>query len=79
MKYILKTLFIPKEETIEIKAIKSWTVSWINRHGSFSWETETEYETFLSKEDAKAFKKQLKAAFNLLRHTSGTNVNITEN
>lgn len=86
MSNFLKRIFLPQQlddsvqsETGVVYAHKSWVVRWESRYGKYHTDVEKEAEIFPIKEDAEAFKDQLEAAFNLIRHTSGNKVTIEEN
>ena len=70
-----KKLLIPSGET-EVTALETWTVRWHSRHGSYGSDTRPECEVFLNEEDAKKFADALKAAYKLIKHTSGTSVTV---
>jgi hypothetical protein len=76
---ILKKIFVPNGQTQELEAFESWTVRWISRHGTTHYDTQKEAEVFTNEKDAEKFATELKNAFKLLRHTSGTNVRISKN
>jgi hypothetical protein len=71
---IFKKLFAPTGETKELIAMENWSVRWYSRSGPFYTDTRKECEIFISKEDAEHFAEQLKAAFKLIKHTSGDSV-----
>ncbi len=86
MSNFLKRIFLPavldnsvQSHTGVVYAHESWIVRWESRHGEYAGNTKKEAEIFPLKEDAEAFKSQLEAAFNLIRHTSGTKVTIEKN
>ena len=73
---IFKKLFAPTGENKELTTIQTWSVRWYSRYGAYSTDTRKECEVFISKEDAEHFAGQLKAAFKLIKHTSGTYITI---
>ena len=75
----LKNILVSNDEKEELKTYESWFVKWESRNGEFRGDVEPEATLFTSKEEAEKFAKQLREAFKLIRHTSGTNVTITEN
>ncbi len=74
-----KEIIAPSGETVELESVETWTVRWNSRYGGYSGDTQPEVEIFLSKRDAEHFRDQLKAAFSLIRHTSGTKVVVQRN
>lgn len=62
----------------QISALEVWHVRWTSRSGEYSQDTAQQVEAFLSIEQATEFADSLRAAFKLLRHTSGTGVTITK-
>lgn len=75
---IFKKIFIPSGEKVELKAYETWFVRWTTRHGEYFSDTKDTMEVFTSKEDAELFADQLKAAFKLIKYTSGNRVTITK-
>ena len=73
---IFKKLFAPSGEKKELTAIENWSVRWSSRYGSYSCDTRNECEFFTSKEDAEHFAEQLRDAYKLIKHTSGTSVSV---
>lgn len=72
-----KKLTVPvSNETKQIEVIQTWEVRWYSRNGQYSNDTRPEIEVFTSVDAANAFKDSLVAAFKLLRHTSGTWVEV---
>lgn len=76
MKFTLKKIEIPTEETIEVESIQSWSVTWYRRYDIFSGSTTECKEFFFTEENAESFAKALRDAYKLLRHTSGTDVKV---
>lgn len=76
---IFRKLFIPSGEQEEILVYESWIVKWESRKGQHSGDVDKEMEIFTSKEDAEKFAEQLRKAFKLIRHTSGTHVKVEKN
>lgn len=73
-----KTVTRPESNaTVEAPAVQLWYVRWTSRHGAFSSDTREEMEAFTSAEEANTFADSLRAAFALLRHTSGVRVAVT--
>ncbi len=66
-------------ETKETTVIQLWMVKWSKRYGEFSGSTIPVVEAFTSKEAAEEFKESLVAAYALLKHTSGTRVELYKN
>lgn len=79
MSWIRKWIPAPSGEKVQLAAVESWTVRWTSRYGSFSGDTRPEMEIFTNYEDALHFKRELKAAFKLIRHSSNTYVDIDKN
>lgn len=73
---LFKRIFIPTTEKKELTAYESWAVRWTARYGKYMTDTKEVAEFFTSEDDAKAFAQQLKDAFSLIKHTSGTSVKI---
>jgi len=71
-----KKLFVTSGEKKELTAIENWSVRWYSRYGSFSGDTRKECEFFTSKEDAEHFAQQLRDAYKMIKHTSGTSVSV---
>jgi hypothetical protein len=76
---ILKKILAPSGQQQELEAYETWIVRWESRYGECSFETQPEMEVFTSKEDAEKFAVELRNAFKLIRHTSGTDVNLRKN
>lgn len=71
----LKKLKVPAtNEVKEIDAVQMWEVRWKSRYGQFNGDTRPELECFPSEIAANEFAEALRAAFKLIRHTSGDNV-----
>lgn len=77
-KLFKKKLDVPQISHIEVEAIHLWQVEWTSRHDIYSGSLKKEFEVFTSEEDATAFANALRAAYKLLRHTSGTEVSLTK-
>ena len=75
----LKKLLIPNGEKEAVIAYESWIVRWQSRHGVYSKDVKPECEVFTSKEGAIKFANQLKEAFALIKHTSGTYIKVEKN
>ena len=76
MNFIRKWLSAPSGEQVKLAAVELWYVRWYSRHGEWSHSVEPEVEAFTSYEDAKHFKQELEAAFELIRHSHGNWVDI---
>ena len=76
---ILKKLFVPSGQQQELTAYESWCVRWRSRHGKYGSDTQDEMEIFTTKEDAEKFAIELRNAFKLVKHTSGTKVEVSKN
>ena len=63
-----------KTKTKTFKEGETWYVRWYSRYGEYSGDVKPEIAVFPDKESAKEFEAELKAAYKLLRHTSGTRV-----
>jgi hypothetical protein len=63
-------------ETQQLDTIQLTYVRWRRRYGEFSTDTEMCFEAFPSEDDANKFAESLRNAFKLLRHTSGTKVEV---
>lgn len=75
MNVIQKLLSIPTgQKTVE--ATELHEVRWTSRYGEYSNSTQPEAEVFTSKEGAEEFAAALRNAFKLIRHTSGTTVEV---
>jgi hypothetical protein len=74
--YLFKKIFAPSGAQMELAAFENWTVRWHSRYGQYAGDTREEVEVFLNEEDANTFADSLRAAYKLLRHTSGTNVTV---
>jgi hypothetical protein len=62
-----------------VDAVQLWTVRWDSRHGRYSTDTRPEVETFTSEGEARKFAGDLRNAFNLIKHSSGTDISIEKN
>jgi len=75
MKFWWKKTTVPvSNETKEIETVQLWVVSWWARYGEYSGNVDKQFEAFTSEKAANEFADSLKAAYKLLRHTSGTRV-----
>jgi hypothetical protein len=65
-----------KENPTEVNSIETWVVKWKSlykdRGYSSFWESNPEYMTFFSEEDANDFADELKCAVKLLKNTHQT-------
>ena len=72
-----KWLKVPESNaTKEVKVAQLWEVRWHSRHGQYSSDTRPELETFLSEAEANDFATSLENAFRLIRHSSGTSIDV---
>ena len=77
MRLFTKKLAVPAStETREVDVAQTWEVRWMSRHGEYMGSTRPEMEVFLSEGEAREFADALKNAFALIRHTSGTAVDV---
>lgn len=76
---ILKKLFVPSGQQQELTVYESWCVRWRSRYGQYGSDTQDEMEIFTTKEDAEKFATELRNAFKLIKHTSGTRVEVIKN
>ncbi len=76
---ILKKLFVPSGQKQELTAYETWSVRWRSRYGEYGSDTQDEMEVFTTKEDANKFATELREAFKLIKHTSGTRVEVSKN
>lgn len=75
-----KSIFAPKSNELKpVESVQLWYVRWTRRYGMFHNETEEVMEAFASSETANEFADSLRAAFTLIRHTSGTKVTVSKN
>ena len=72
---LMKLFFRDRTET-SVDVFEAWEVRWRSRYGQFSSDTQPEVKVFPKEEDAKEFKKALEDAFKLIKHTSGTYVEL---
>lgn len=59
-------------------AVPLWQVRWLSRYNEYHSGTKPEVRGFSSRQAADDFAESLRTAFKLLRHTSGTKVEIEE-
>ena len=77
MGFFTKKTMVPVSNTTEeIETVQLWQVTWCSRHGDYFGNTSKEFEVFTSEQDAKNFVESLRAAFKLIRHTSGNDVKL---
>lgn len=70
-----KKIVVPKSnETREVNSVELWVVKWRSRQGELY--TSFEFEAFPSEYEANQFAESLRKAFELLRHTWGTNITV---
>lgn len=72
----LKKLLFRNEQLQTTYVFEAWEVRWTSRHGEYGGDTQPEMRIFPSKEEAEDFKKALEDAFKLIKHTSGTEVQL---
>jgi len=77
MKTYLKKLF-KMEQVKEVAAVKVWVIEWTSRNGSYAGNVEQQFQAFFTKDDAEMFAQSLRDAFNLIKHTSGNEVEVRE-
>lgn len=73
---IINKLFWKKREEFRTDVIETWVVKWQSRYGNYSGNVKSEFESFTRKEDAELFAKALKEAYEFIKHTSGTQVEL---
>ena len=79
MKLWFKKTEVPvSNETEIVDTVQLWEVRWYSRNGVYSQDTKPEIECFINEEDAKKFAQSLRNAFKLIRHTSGTKVEVVK-
>lgn len=71
-----KVIEIEERKAASLVAYESWVVRWESRYGKYSGDVKPESEIFTTKADAERFAKELREAFKLIRHTSGTKVKV---
>lgn len=72
-----KKLTVPaSNEVKQIEVIQTWEVRWYSRYDTYAQSVRPEVEVFTSEDAANTFKDSLVAAFKLIRHTSGTWVEV---
>ena len=76
VKYI--TSLFEVKETKKVECAKVWMVSWNARYGSFNAEWKRVSKAFLNQDDAKAFKKSLIDAQNLLQIKECLRIEVEE-
>lgn len=77
MSWILKWIWAPSGQQVQLQSAEMWYVRWQSRYGVWQTCRQPEVQVFPSKESAEHFKKQLEAAFTLLKHTGdGTEVTL---
>lgn len=76
---ILKKLFVPSGQKQELTAYEIYSVRWRSRQGQYRSDTQDEMEIFTTKEDAEKFATELRNAFKLIKHSSGTRVEVSKN
>ena len=78
MTFRKKTIDVPCcNHTEPVPAVVLWYVRWYRRHGVFMHDVSVCVVAFPVKADATRFAEALRAAYALIRHTSGTEVSVT--
>jgi hypothetical protein len=60
-------------------AFEAWEVRWTSRYGEYSGNTQPEMKVFPNRAKADAFANDLRKAFNLIKHTSQTEIYVKRN
>ena len=76
MKWFKKLIDAPSGDKVQLVSIRTYTVRWTSRHGTFSSDTRPEVQAFTNIEDAEYFAQALRDAFKLIRHTAGNVVEV---
>jgi uncharacterized protein YeaC (DUF1315 family) len=76
MKFKWLTTLFGDGKTKEIQAVRMWEVRWQSRYDEYSGCVRPEVECFTSEQLAKDFAAALRAAFKLVKITSGNNVTV---
>lgn len=76
MKWFKKLIDAPSGDKVQLEGIRTYTVRWTSRHGTFSCDVRPEVQMFTNIEDAEHFAQVLRDAFNLIRHTAGNVVKV---
>lgn len=71
-----KVINIEARKADTLDAVHTYIVEWTSRYGKYSSDTKQRFEAFTNKSDAEKFAKELKSAFKLIKHTSGTKVKV---
>lgn len=72
------TVDCPKsDETVKLETVPLTYVRWQARFGEFSYDVRECVEAFPNPEDAEKFAESLRAAFKLIRHTSGNKITVS--
>lgn len=72
------TVDSPKsDETVKLETVALTYVRWKARYGQYNCDVRECVEAFPNPEDAEKFAESLRAAFKLVRHTSGDNVTVS--
>ena len=58
-------ILIPKEKAQEVTELESWTLKWEIQANGYD-RVKVQHKSFIKKEDAKEFKKQLKSSADFL-------------
>jgi hypothetical protein len=73
----LKWLTVPwSNRTKRVETVQLYEVRWMARYDEYFGNTRPEVEGFLSEAAAEEFARSLRNAFKLIRHSSGTRVEI---
>ena len=76
---LFKWIRVPKtNETIEVRAIKVWSVRWLSRINEFSSGSRPTAEFFTEEDTAREFYNSLVAAQKLLRITENLQITVKE-
>jgi hypothetical protein len=80
MKLFWKKKDLPvTNETKEVDVVQLWYVRWQSRYSDYSFGVRQEMEAFTSAEAANEFAESLRAAFKLIKHTTGNSVSVVKN
>jgi hypothetical protein len=69
-------LFFRDRQQTSVDVFECWEVRWYSRDGQYYTDIKPEIRVFPSKKDAIEFHDALVDAFNLIKHTSGTQVTL---
>jgi len=75
MKFFKKKVRMPESNaTKEVDGVQVYVVTWTSRWGSYSSNTNQEFEAFIDKDQAEEFAESIRKAFKLLRFTAENKV-----